>query len=506
MRDPSLPDMNKLLNRQLRKLYGDATNVPQELAPLIKIIDATYDGFDQDRDLTVRSLELSSRELMEANKHIRDESEHLQDILEALRAATTALRPITNDSSKAWLVSTEEAVSLANSLRELIAEQKLHERKLEESNVRTENEKAKAEAILQSIGDGVFAVDLNCRILLMNPVAEQLSGYTFAEAKEKYYRDIFHFVKERDPQSEYPLFIEEVIRTGKIKALSNHTLLIQRDHTQLPVSDSAAPIKDESGEIFGCIVVVRDASRERKLEREKNDFISIAAHQLRTPLGIIRWTLEMLNSDPQLSDGMRDKVGRAYESDKRLITLVNDLLNVSRIDQGNFQNEPVPTDIFEVIRSVVSELAPLADLRKVTLDLLLSDGVSNILIDPNRLREVVQNLVSNAIKYNVEKGRVTISASQIGQSLRMSVADEGIGIPVQDHPRIFSKFFRAKNALKNDTTGSGLGLFVVKSYVEGWGGTITFQSVEGKGTTFEIELPIGDLHQAPSSTPQGITE
>ena len=480
--------MNKLVLRQIKKVFGDVSKVPQGLSTFLQIISNTYDGFDQDRELTVRSLELSSQELLEANQKIRIESERQKSILSALRTATEILQP-TTASAKEWLTSKDEVIYLANSLKKLIEEQKNHEREIEKSKTITEQEKGKAEAILQSIGDGVFAVDLNYKVMLMNSVAEQLSGFSFREAQGKYYRDIFQFVQEKTPDSPYPLFVEEIIRTGTVRKLANHTLLVKKDQTKLPVSDSAAPIKDNKDNIFGCIVVIRDASREREVERIKDEFISIAAHQLRTPLGSMRWTIEMLRKYPETPQKVRDKIELINTSNKRMIILVNDLLNVSRIDQGRVQSEPQLTDICKIIKAAVLEIDAEAQKKKVTIDLRWDNAIPKIMIDPKQFRDVIQNLLSNAIKYNVVGGKVVIVAMLVANYVRLSVADDGIGIPKENQLRMFSKFYRAANAAKSDTTGSGLGLFLVKSYVEKWGGTIRFQSVEGKGTTFYLELP-----------------
>ncbi len=480
--------MNKLVLRQIKKAFGDERKVPLGLSLFLKIISDTYDGFDQDRDLTVRSLELSSQELLEANQKIRMESERQNAILSALRSATAVLQPAT--STKEWLTSKDEAIYLANFLKELIEKQKQHERVLEESKTRTEQEKAKAEAILQSIGDGVFAVDLNYKVMLMNSVAEQLSGFSFGEARGKYYKDIFQFVQEKNPDSPYPLFVEEVVRTGTIKKLANHTILVKRDQTKLPISDSAAPILDNKGNVFGCIVVVRDASREREIERSKDEFISIAAHQLRTPLGSMRWIIEMVLKYPETPQKVRDKIELINKSNNRMTILVNDLLNVSRIDQGKVQNEPQLTDISEVIKAAAAEIDAEAQEKKIAIDLRLNNTIPKIMIDPKRFRDVVQNLLSNAVKYNRVGGKAVIVAMLVANYIRISVSDDGIGIPKEDQERVFSKFYRAANAAESDTTGSGLGLFLVKSYVEEWGGAVRFQSIEGKGTTFYLELPV----------------
>lgn len=480
--------MNKLVLRQIKKAFGNESKIPQGLSFFIQIISDTYDGFDQDRELTVRSLELSSQELLEANQKIRIESERQNAILSALKAATAVLQPTAN--RKEWLTSKDEVIYLANSLKKLVEAQKQHEDEIEDSKSRTEREKAKAEAILQSIGDGVFAVDLNYKIILMNSVAEQLSGFSFPESQGKYYRDIFQFVQEKNPDFPYPLFVEEVIRTGSIKKLANHTILIKKDRTQLPISDSAAPIKDSNGKVFGCIVVVRDASREREIERSKDEFISIAAHQLRTPLGSMRWIIDMLLTYTETPQKVRDKIELINKSNKRMTILVNDLLNVSRIDQGKVQNESQLTDICEVIKAAAAEIDAEAQEKKVEIDLRLGNAVPKIMIDPKRFRDVIQNLLSNAVKYNVEGGKIAVAMILAANYIRITVADNGIGIPEKDQERVFSKFYRAANATKSDTTGSGLGLFLVKSYAEEWGGSVRFQSAEGKGSTFYLELPI----------------
>jgi PAS domain S-box-containing protein len=482
--------MNKLLLRQTKKSFGDINKVPPALLNFLQVISETYDDFDQDRGLAERSIELSSQELLKVNQLLRQESEKQKAILTDLRYATAALLPHKAPPT-GWLTSKDEIVYLANSLSRLIDQEKQHVKDLELSKLITEQEKAKAEAILKSIGDGVFAVDLEGRIMLMNAVVEDLSGFTFNEGMGKYYKEIFKFVKEKDPTSLYPSFIEDVIKTGTTKTLENHTMLINRQGVKIPISDSAAPIKDEKGTIFGCIVVIHNASRERQLELAKDEFISIVAHQLRTPLGSMRWNIEMILRQPNISDKFNIKIKRIYQSNQRLITLVNDLLNVSIIEQGMVKETPHPTDVLEVIRSAVLEMETEAQKHNVSIAIKSQEKhIPKIMIDPKRLREVIQNLLSNAVKYNAPGGKTTFVVDHIAEFIKISVSDQGIGIPKKDQPRLFSKFYRADNAVRRDTTGSGLGLFVVKSYVERWGGNISFESIENKGTTFHIELPI----------------
>ena len=174
-----------------------------------------------------------------------------------------------------------------------------------------------------------------------------------------------------------------------------------------------------------------------------------------------------------------------------MITLVNDLLNVSIIEQGMIKETPRLTDVLKVLRSAVLEMETEAQKHKVSITIQSQEKhIPKIMIDPKRLREIIQNLLSNAIKYNVPGGKATFVVDHVGEFIKISVSDQGIGIPKKDQLRLFSKFYRADNAVQRDTTGSGLGLFVVKSYVEKWGGNISFESSENKGTTFHIELPI----------------
>jgi len=180
---------------------------------------------------------------------------------------------------------------------------------------------------------------------------------------------------------------------------------------------------------------------------------------------------------------------RIYNSNKRLTSLVNDLLNVSRIDQGKMQNEPKLIDVVATIRAVMQDLEDEAHRHRVALVLKVDSLIPQISADPLRFREMIQNLLSNAVKYNVENGKVVITIKVLGDSINFTVADTGIGIPKADQGRVFSKFYRAENATKSDTTGSGLGLFVAKAYIEGWGGQIRFVSKEGKGSTFSIDIP-----------------
>lgn len=434
------------------------------------------------------------QQISEENKKLHEEIQRQNTILEALRYATDALKPIISMTGTG-LNSKEEVLALADSFTKLVEQEKRNEEALRAEKERVEQEKAKVEAIIDSIVDAVIAIDPDGNIILMNSVAENFSGFKFLEAQNRKYNEFFKFVYEKEFTPVDPSFIEKVVKSGVVNPFQNPILLVNRLGESLSVSVSAAAIKDGFGKILGCILIVRDTSRERALEKAKDDFISIAAHQLRTPLGSMRWTLEMILKQIESGslDTVKEKIERIYESDKYLITLVNDLLNISRIEQGMVKENPQLVDILEIVNILIRDLEGEIQKHNETIIVNVKDNrtqVPKVMLDPELLREIIQNLISNAIKYNTPGGKINIGLVWNGNTITLSVADQGIGIPEEDQPKVFSKFYRAQNALKTATVGSGLGLFVVKSYVEKWGGKIYFKSKESQGTTFYIELPI----------------
>lgn len=244
-----------------------------------------------------------------------------------------------------------------------------------------------------------------------------------------------------------------------------------------------------------------DITRQIELERAKDEFISIASHQLRTPLGSIRWNLDLLlEKAAKLPADVRTDIQEAHSSTLRMLGLVGDLLSVARIEQNRVQTMPILSDLSTVVEQAVHEMQPLASQRKITIDLSsLKHTQFETVIDPKQFREVIQNLLSNAVKYTPVKGTVTVNITPEVKKFVVSVSDTGIGIPEDDLHNMFGKFFRAHNVTTSDTEGSGLGLFVVKSYVEKWGGHIWLTSKLNQGTTFYFTVPRKNSVQKPKA-------
>lgn len=387
----------------------------------------------------------------------------------------------------------EQALLLASSMTEDLN----NERNMAESV------RQKDEAILASIGDAVFAIDLNQKITLFNPAAGAMSGYSQQEAIGAVYHDILPFVSEKTGQLDNA-FIKKAL-DGKMASMKTSTMLRRKDGSFVAVADSAAPIYDLDKKLIGVIVVFRDVSKERALDRAKSEFVSLASHQLRTPLSAINWYSEMLldGDAGDLNDDQREYTHEIYEGNKRMVELVDSLLNVSRLEVGKLKNEPKETSLIELENSLSKELRTSVLAKKMIMKNNIEKHLPNVFADPKLLRMILQNLLSNAVKYTAEKGTVVLTmrlakSEELSkaklrhnqQYVYISVADNGYGIPLEQQGKIFEKLFRADNVRKLDVEGTGLGLYIIKEVALKLGGAIWFDSDEGKGTTFHVIIPV----------------
>lgn len=229
-----------------------------------------------------------------------------------------------------------------------------------------------------------------------------------------------------------------------------------------------------------------------QLDRMKSDIISIVAHQLRTPLSAIKWTLKILvdGDAGAITPEQRDLLTKGFESNERMITLINDMLEVDRLESGKLSYNFAATQFEELVQEMIGTLIPLATQRNIRME-FKSDTqlLPKIKIDPDKMREVLQNLIDNAIKYTKEGGLILIGVDMQGEELHFWVKDNGIGIPEEGKDKVFARFYRADNAIHTATDGSGLGLFIAQSVVKRHGGKIWFESTIDVGTTFHVLLP-----------------
>jgi signal transduction histidine kinase len=239
------------------------------------------------------------------------------------------------------------------------------------------------------------------------------------------------------------------------------------------------------------IIMFRNVLEEKTIDTAKTEFVSLASHQLRTPLTAINWYTEMLLSGDvgKINKEQKKYLEEIYHGNQRMVDLVSALLNVSRIDLGTFAVEPEPTNLKSVAESVLLELEPMIQKKQLKISQKYSRGVTALMFDSKLIRIIFQNLLSNSVKYTPEKGAVDVSVEVKDEKVRIVVADTGYGIPKDDQEKIFTKLYRADNIREKDADGTGLGLYIVKAIIEQSGGTISFVSEENKGTTFHVTFP-----------------
>jgi len=262
----------------------------------------------------------------------------------------------------------------------------------------------------------------------------------------------------------------------------------RKDGAVIWVSIDARVVRDEAGAVQYYEGVLTDISDRKEAEQMKSDFISFVTHQLRTPLTGIKWLLELAHA-PDLPEEIASYLQDARTSADRLIRLVNDLLDASRLESGRLAFDPKPTDLAAMSDDVVAELAPLAQEKNQRLTIEPVAAIPPVLVDPKLAREVILNLASNALRYTPEGGTITVVMRTVDGAVEWAVRDTGIGVPISAQQRLFEKFYRADNASIVHTEGTGLGLYMVRLIVERFGGRVWYESAEGVGSTFRFTLP-----------------
>ena len=348
-------------------------------------------------------------------------------------------------------------------------------------------------AILSSMAEGLIAIVNERRIILMNQAAGILLRTAPPEAAGQEIKQILAIYRDNQPLAYQDLPIEKAITERDIISIGllDNLSVKAKNGRLFPIAMTIAPLLAK-GEISGAIILFRDITKDREIDQAKTEFVSLASHQLKTPLSAINWYSEMVLEEEvgPLNEKQKEYLKNLYDANRRMVELVNSLLNVSRIDLGAFAVEPAPTDFSAVADEVLTELKPQIGLKKLRLDKEYDKQVPSINADPKLLRIIFQNLLSNAVKYTAPNGVIGLALKKEGDNVLIRVTDTGYGIPAADQGKIFTKLFRADNVRDKEAEGTGLGLYIVKAVVEAGGGRIWFDSLEGRGTSFFITLPL----------------
>jgi PAS domain S-box-containing protein len=375
-------------------------------------------------------------------------------------------------------------------------------------------ERERLEVTLLGIGDGVLATDAAGRVLLLNPVARQLTGWTREEAAG---RPVTEVVRLLDANTRQPVAsaVEKALRENVAVGPDGHRLIVARDGTERAVDENAAPIHSTRGEVVGAVLVIRDVTLQRRLQqqlqerveelaqadRRKDEFLALLAHELRNPLAPIRTALHILRlkqAEPAVVEDMRALMERQTA---HLVRLVDDLLDVSRISRGKIDLRREPLELARVVSRAVESVRPLVDERRLRLDVHLPPAPLRLDGDQDRLVQVLTNLLGNAVRYTEPGGHITLTATAEENEAVVRVRDTGIGIRPEMLPRIFDMFQQADRVPGRAAEGLGLGLTLVKNLVEMHGGRVLAQSEgPGHGSEFVVRLPLSG-HEAPAAAP-----
>jgi two-component system phosphate regulon sensor histidine kinase PhoR len=345
------------------------------------------------------------------------------------------------------------------------------------------SEKSRIRTIIGCMADGVLVTNLERRLVLWNASAVKMLKLAGTDESGQ---PLERYIKNA-------LLIEslENILASKDGAVSMVSRELQIEDPKSVLMASLAPVRDEHEELLGAVTVLRDITQLKEIEKIKSQFVSMVAHELRAPLAAIEGWLDVVISGEARGDETveRQWLLRAKERSRSLLALVSDLLEINKIEAGKVAQKMEPVRVAQVIRKIVDFLKPEADRRKIAFTLDMPDDLPPVPADVQDMEKLFTNLISNAIKYNVENGSITIAGSVDENYVGFHVKDTGIGIAEEDLPRIFDDFFRVENKETSRISGTGLGLTIAKKIVDSHFGHIEVASRPNHGSTFSVYLP-----------------
>lgn len=343
--------------------------------------------------------------------------------------------------------------------------------------------------VLDILNDGVIELDSAGKVLYVNKNATTMMGIEAHVYKDKVFDDLFQIQYEDGVQVERKDF-PTVIAVKQLKEYAENTkFLIKKIGSVLPINIRVMPIMHD-GKLLRTVVVLHDITREEKSDKAKADFISLVSHQLRTPISIVRWYTERVLSTGTLTEEQRELIKEIFQSNGRMIELVDMIIGVSNLQLGRIGFNPIWVDACELVKSILAVFAPLYEGKKLRITTKCEKNFPKIFIDSNAIRLTLESIITNAIQYSPIGSDVLIDLSINNEEVMFTVQDHGCGIPDGEQSKVFTRLFRASNAAQIAPNGTGLGLYLAKSLVDNTRGKIWFTSKVGVGSTFYVSWPM----------------
>jgi len=390
---------------------------------------------------------------------------------------------------------TDEFTSLYVNLQSLAVMMREKVTNLEKTNLELQENIAEKIALLHSINDGVVMLNAEKVITFINKSASNLTGWTTSELLNQKWSEIVslalkdgQLVADSDP-AQMTSENQAINIAGK-----PDYFYVRKDGTRFPVRITSTPISPHN-QLQGTIIVFSDLTKEKAIGELKEDFLSLATHELRSPLTTMLWTLDMIikNLHTQTPESLQPKLETVKRNGQNMNDLITDILTVTRLNDDALKENQKLTLLPELVQLLIDQVQPEAQQRKIAINFEITSPELSTLayqVDPTLLSRCLKNLLVNAVRYSHPEGKVTITLTQKDKDICFTFIDHGIGIIEQDKPRIFEKFYRGDNIPSENLPGSGLGLFIVKAIVDRWQGNITLASQENVGTTVTVCLPL----------------
>ena len=376
--------------------------------------------------------------------------------------------------------------------RKIIEEDlRMQREELARMNVNLQKETAKDEALLASIGEGILATNNEGNIMVMNRAAEQILGLSAVEMMGKKATEVIAVINEHgNTVSHEEHAVTVALKTSATITTSAMQYVNKKSGKQTPVTVTVNPVMLE-GKLIGVIAIFHDITQEKELEEAQRDLLSLASHQLRTPLSGTKWLIETLmrGLHGPLTKEQKEYLDEIYKINERMTTLVQDMLSALRIESSTGPFEQKAVSIRSIFDAVETTMNPAAKAKSITLHVEPTDTEIILTTAPELLGNILESLVSNAITYSPSGKDISIDLKKEPRMITIAIRDSGIGIPKKEHGQIFKRFYRASNAKTYNTRGTGLGLHIASMLAKKIGVLLSFDSETGKGSTFYVHIP-----------------